>query len=96
MGTREGDTFTLYVDGVYQDSDTVPGILIRQDTNLCIGNLSAATTGFTKHGALDEIRVYERALSATEVAALYAIPEPASLVLLGLGGLVFFTKRRRA
>lgn len=42
-------------------------------------------------GSIDEMRVYNEALDATQAAALYnsyIIPEPATMVLLGLGGLI--------
>lgn len=44
-------------------------------------------------GSLDEIRVYDNVLSASEISAL-TIPEPSSL-LLGFLGLGFVLKRRR-
>lgn len=47
----------------------------------------------------DDMRIYERALSAAEVTTLYAtesVPEPSALSLLaiGLGGLAMFRRRR--
>jgi hypothetical protein len=46
-------------------------------------------------GAIDDVRIYDRALSGTEVADLYALPEPATLALLALGGLAMLRRRRR-
>lgn len=46
----------------------------------------------------DDMRIYDRALSSTEVAQIYAIesiPEPSSLSLLALGGLVVALRRKR-
>jgi len=45
-------------------------------------------------GSLDDLRLYDSALSAAEVAAL--IPEPSSLALAGLGLLPLLSRRRRA
>ena len=58
-------------------------------------------------GSVYDFRIYDNTLSASQVAALYAlgpdatnediiavIPEPASLLLLGLGGLVSLRKRK--
>ena len=44
---------------------------------------------------LDDFRWYDHALTPAEVAAI-AIPEPASLALLGLGGLALLGRWRRA
>lgn len=46
-------------------------------------------------GRLDDVRLYDHALSAGEVAALAAIPEPASLALLGLSAVALTLLRRR-
>jgi hypothetical protein len=44
-------------------------------------------------GLIDDVRIYDRALSAAEVAQLYAIPEPVTFILLGLGGVMLRKKR---
>jgi fibronectin type 3 domain-containing protein len=67
----------LYVDGVLSTGTTTGQLApvgdIRTTESLIIGNKAAGTAGFT--GSLDDIRVYNRALSAAEVAALF---EPAA------------------
>ncbi len=48
-------------------------------------------------GSIDDVMIYDRALSADEVGDLAAIPSPAALLLGSLGtGLVSWMKRRKA
>ena len=44
-------------------------------------------------GELDDVRFYDEALSAEAIAAL--VPEPMTVILLGLGGLGVLQRRRR-
>jgi hypothetical protein len=44
-------------------------------------------------GLIDDVRLYDRALNSTEIADLYAIPEPTTLLLLGLGAVILRRKR---
>jgi hypothetical protein len=44
-------------------------------------------------GSIDEFRVYSRAVSGAEIREL-SVPEPASVTLLGLGGLLVLSRRR--
>ena len=60
---------------------------------LFFGGDNEGAAGENWRGMLDDIRIYDHALSATEVAAL--VPEPSSSVLLGIGLLPLLRRRRR-
>jgi hypothetical protein len=90
----------FFVNGQSVHSTTVSNILLSTSPNMMIGNNgeqdpgTAGGTSFNENfnGRLDEIRYFNRALSATEI--VQSIPEPgtAGLLLCGLLGLA----RRRA
>ena len=74
--TRSGTTMSLYVDGVFVGSLTVPdapitidpgGFIIGQDQDSVGGGFS---TNNSLAGEVDELRVYHRALTASEVASI--------------------------
>jgi len=60
---------------------------------------NVATDGW--NGKLDELAIWNRELSSTEVSDLYnngagvVLPEPATMVLLALGGLAVIRRRRK-
>jgi hypothetical protein len=93
----------LYVDGVLEATNTgytgstgwVVGDTIKQTTDKWyIGSDSKSghsTRLYT--GLIDDVRIYDEALSAARVAAL--VPEPATIALLGLGGLSLLRIRRK-
>ena len=88
-GTMDIDEFGNYY---YRDSN--PGgdeayIVFGADQS----GEDVALTSFAKL-PLDEIRIYNEALSETAVGAL--VPEPATMSLLALGGLAMIRRRRRA
>ena len=70
-GTYDGDTSKLYINGeVVATNDEVNSIPLSQDTNdLAIGNKADANDNQFK-GTIDDVRVYNRALTAAEVAWL--------------------------
>ena len=71
-GVYDGSGFTLYLDGdAYGPSDD-PGTLYQPGNNLKIGGSSAGSRFF--NGIIDEVRIYNRGLSQTEIQALYALP----------------------
>ncbi|MDD2767061.1 MAG: LamG domain-containing protein [Candidatus Moranbacteria bacterium] len=67
--------YVMYINGAMNISgtDTVPGGFVNGDGNFYIG--SNAGIGFFD-GSIDEVRVYNRTLSADEVSELYRLTAP--------------------
>ena len=84
-------TKRLYFDGVELGSGKVIGDLNVAALDFRIG--SSPYNGF--NGLLDDVRVYSDAQSASQIAALAAVPEPSTTALLGLGGLALILRRRK-
>jgi hypothetical protein len=88
---------SVYLNGVLQTNNAYA-------VNVDIMNTIPSPLYFSSEGAtanitIDDVRIWDRSLSNTEVAALYAterIPEPSALSLLavGLGGLAMMRRRR--
>ncbi|OHA36110.1 MAG: hypothetical protein A3H57_03190 [Candidatus Taylorbacteria bacterium RIFCSPLOWO2_02_FULL_43_11] len=71
VGTREGATFSLYIDGAFSKTMTLDTGAITATNGVTIGavNYGANVTWFK--GVLDEARIYNRALNPSEIKALY-------------------------
>jgi hypothetical protein len=86
---------SVYLNGVLQTNNAYA-------VNVDIMNTIPSPLYFSSEGAtanitIDDVRIWDRSLSNTEVAALYAterIPEPSALSLLVLGGVVVMRRRR--
>jgi hypothetical protein len=97
----------LYVDGVL-DPILLPGTLSTSMNAISAKNffIGAQSPGFRHFdGIIDEVSVFNRALSAGEISSLYQVgfagppapaPEPGSMVLLAGGLCVLASRRRRA
>ncbi|HEV2210475.1 MAG TPA: LamG-like jellyroll fold domain-containing protein [Verrucomicrobiae bacterium] len=68
--TYDGTTLKLYVNGVQDGSLAVTGPVLATSQPLCIGGLTSGPWYF--RGLIDEVSLYSRALSATEIEAIYA------------------------
>jgi hypothetical protein len=67
--TKNGSRYTIYVDGMsVSQSDGVPDLPTNNSAPLTIGQ---AEGGGWVNGSIDDVRIYNRALSATEVKSLY-------------------------
>jgi len=68
VGTLNGTTLNLYFNGVLEGTGTFSGTRGSLTSDLAIGRRSGAS--YFK-GAIDEVRIYNRALSTEEVQDLY-------------------------
>lgn len=75
--TIDGETRTLYLDGSLEKSDDYAARLDDEDAPVVLGAANNAGGGVTNEfvGYLDEVRVYDRALSASEITDLYEMKD---------------------
>jgi len=66
---RSGSTTQLYVDGIYSTQSTSGGTNLNTTSNFSVGGNSSNGSYFI--GQIDDVRIYNRALSAAEVQAMY-------------------------
>jgi hypothetical protein len=71
--TFDGDTRIIYLDGVERGRDMPTGHNVPDANNLTVGKTFASEYF---DGALDDVRVLNRALSAAEIRSLYIEAEP--------------------
>jgi len=69
--TFSADSFKSYLNGVPEWSVPSPPSPILNDANVTIGSLRWAPYSYFK-GVIDEIRIYNRVLTASEIEAIYA------------------------
>jgi len=98
------NTGVFYVDGV----EVVTGPRVTDGGGVSDSPLSAIGSGYRSNkspnyegfasGVIDDVYLYDRALSPTEVLTLAAVPEPSTGLLLatGLLGLAVSGRRKRA
>ena len=72
VGTRSGSTLTSYQDGVLANTITGSSGSVSKAVPLTFGDLNGASVS-RYNGAIDEVRIYNRALSTAEIASLYAM-----------------------
>ncbi|PFG38837.1 concanavalin A-like lectin/glucanase superfamily protein [Georgenia soli] len=73
-GTYDGTTMRFYVDGVLQGSVAGPAAVATNALGLGIGAEPGGNRKF--RGGIDEVRLYDRALSPQEITALMSAPAP--------------------
>jgi hypothetical protein len=95
-GVRDGSNKYLYINGVLDNTGTCSG-LVSSSSEVHIGDLCYDYSPSVEYqffnGKIDDVRVYDYALSANEVAQLYNVPEPATICLFALAGLMLRRKK---
>jgi len=69
VGVFNGTTLTTYMDGGYCSQGAFDGNVYGGNYNIFLG--AKTTDNSVLNGTLDEVKIYNRALSASEVAGLY-------------------------
>lgn len=85
-----GASVQLYVDGALSASAAVPDTAIGSNANPVY--FEHVPTGFAY---MESLRIYDHAMSATEVASLSAVPEPAMLGLVAPAVMLLSRRRRK-
>ena len=70
VGTYNGTDIILYWDGQFESSDTHNGTIVGNAQDLMIGS-NWPGSGDYFNGSIDELSIYNRSLSASEINALY-------------------------
>jgi hypothetical protein len=103
VATRNGGTLDLYFDGALIGSGSLTGAMTASTNPLLVGARNSADgRNFTVDGLIDEVGIWDRPLSGTEVSALWnggagerIAPEPLTLVLTGAAMVGVIVVRRR-
>jgi len=75
-GTYNGTALKLYVNGVLEDEEVIDVTRTHNIRNLQIGALRMPTYGYWTDGVIDEVEIYNRALTAQEIMERYtSLPE---------------------
>ncbi len=69
IGTYDGSTIKLYINGIQVATTSYTDNLFSQYDNMRIGNYMEG--GYPFNGLIDNVRIYNRALSDTEISTLY-------------------------
>ncbi len=100
---RSGTTLAIYFNGSLVDDTSYGGSLGSTTNPLLFGARNAQDgRNFTMNGLIDEVAVWNRALSPEEIAALWnngagreMVPEPATWLLFSFGLAGLSVQRRR-
>lgn len=88
------DMTQLYIDGVLAGSTTSPAFTFAAFNNFEIGRLGRSSPTDAYAGSVDELRIYDTVLSASDIATL-AVPEAGPSLIFGITAMGSLLRRRR-
>ena len=71
VGVWDGFSLSLYVDGALDATSTIPATTVDVTAPLLFGRHFASHPSWEASGSLDEVRIYDYALDASEVLTLF-------------------------
>ncbi len=80
------NTFQMYVNGVADTSGSDGAIATNNTSYIGFGGFGGGVS-FGINGYLDNVQVFNTALTQSEVQALAVVPEPSTIAMLGFGGI---------
>jgi len=94
-GTWDGANWIIYKNGTNIKTAALSGTNSTSSAALKLGE--EYNSSYNIHGLLDDVRLYDHALSGSEVQDLMAIPEPSAVLLFGTGllTLTFLVRRKK-
>jgi hypothetical protein len=66
-----GNIGFIYVNGIQDGSDTQDAVMVNSSNHVQVGVMTADNSNRYFNGAIDDVRIYSRPLSASEVMKLY-------------------------
>jgi hypothetical protein len=73
VGTYDGSTMSIYVDGLLDGETAFAGRMATTGIDMTIGQMLPGNTEWNFKGEIDDVRVFNRSLSAEEVAELVGV-----------------------
>jgi hypothetical protein len=74
VGVYDGSTLRIYVNGVQESTAALTGAVLQTGQALCIGRYG--TVAEPVNGSIDDFRLYNRALTPSEIQSLYGTAVP--------------------
>jgi len=74
VGLYDGANFDLYVDGELSSHSTFSGDIYTTNIDLMIGQCLPAVSQYNFKGVIDDVRIYDYALSIGEISKLFSEP----------------------
>jgi hypothetical protein len=71
LASKNGNSLTYYINGAANTSNSINGVIGTSSFGNKIGARSTTGANYYFSGLIDDVRVYNRALSAAEIQALY-------------------------
>ncbi len=91
--TLDGTDMRIYVDGILDGTASYSGTPMGTGQEIRLGRHFSLTRQY--NGLLDDVRIYNNALSGSQVLALTSVPEPSSIGYLLFVGIGIAARRKR-